>query len=104
MFIIRHPGESRVHRGGDEEELEGGSQQPCPFHLQPSLQVELEGGEEGRKGGGGRGQTDSECRAAMFGVTISICVVKNKKREPLLWAGYSGTQHSSKSGRENERP
>lgn len=54
VFIIRHPGESRVHRGGDEEELEGGPQQPCPFHLQSSLQVELEGGEAGR------GQTDCQ--------------------------------------------
>lgn len=44
VFIIRHSGESRVHRGGDEEELEGGPQQPCPFHLQSSLQVELEVG------------------------------------------------------------
>lgn len=43
MLVVRHPGESRVHRGGDQEKLEGWPQQPRPFHLQPGLQVELGG-------------------------------------------------------------
>ncbi|MEQ2294767.1 hypothetical protein AMECASPLE_007212 [Ameca splendens] len=41
MFVIRHPRQARVHRGGDQEELKGWSEQPRPLDLKPCLQVEL---------------------------------------------------------------
>lgn len=41
VFIIRHPGQSRVNRGGDQEKLDCGPEQPGPGGLQTGLQVEL---------------------------------------------------------------
>lgn len=41
VFVIGHPGQAGVHRRSDQEELDGGPQQPCPFCPEASLQVEL---------------------------------------------------------------
>lgn len=41
MFIIWHPWKSCVHWGSDQEKLDCGSQQPRPFSLESSLQIEL---------------------------------------------------------------
>lgn len=41
MLVIRHSRQSGVHRGGNQEKLDGRSQQPRPVGLEPSLQVEL---------------------------------------------------------------
>lgn len=41
VLIIRHPGQACVNGGGDQEELDCGSEQPSPVGPQASLQVEL---------------------------------------------------------------
>lgn len=46
VLVVRHPGVAHVDGEGDEEELDGGTQQPGPLPHQPGLHVELGSKEE----------------------------------------------------------
>lgn len=46
VLVVRHPGVAHIDGEGDEEELDGGAQQPGPLPHQPGLHIEL-----GRKRG-----------------------------------------------------
>jgi len=46
MFVVGHAGQTHVHSGGRQEELDGGTQQPRPLGPQPRLNVQLQREEE----------------------------------------------------------
>jgi len=59
VLVVGHSGVAHVDGEGDEEELDGGAQQPGPLPHQPGLHVEL-----GREGGG----SDHPVQGAQGGV------------------------------------
>ena len=46
VFVIRHAGVAHVEGKGHQEELDCGSQQPCPLPTEPCLHIQLEWGED----------------------------------------------------------
>lgn len=42
MFVVGHPGQTHVHSSRNQEELDGGTQQPRPLRPQSGLNVQLQ--------------------------------------------------------------
>lgn len=42
MFVVRHSGQTHIHGSGKKEELDGGTEEPGPHHLQSGLNIELQ--------------------------------------------------------------
>ena len=42
VHVVRHTGQGHIHGRGQQEELDGGAQQPGPFILESGLDVQLQ--------------------------------------------------------------
>lgn len=41
MFVVGDTGQTHIHGGGNQEELDGGAEKPRPLRLEPRLNVQL---------------------------------------------------------------